>query len=102
MINYEYQIAKSKDKILSVISSHFSIYFHKTYGWGKSFGFYAWRLLQTPNYGLYQGREIIKMVCRCAFNDSCLTDAESIAIIETCLDPLLDNILMEVNYNEGW
>lgn len=64
--------------------------------------FYLDRIRSTLHYSLYQGREILKLVCRCAFNDSCLTDEESIAIIETCLDPLLDNILMEVNYNEGW
>ena len=64
--------------------------------------FYVDRIRSSVRYGLYQGRELLKMVCRCAFNDSCLTDAESIAIIETCLDPRLDNILMEVNYNEGW
>lgn len=64
--------------------------------------FYVDRIRSSFKYGLYQGREILKIVCRCAFNDSCLTDAESIAIIETCLDPMLDNILMEVNYNESW
>ena len=53
-------------------------------------------------YGLIQGREMIKMICRCAFNDSSLTDAESICIMETCLDPQLDNILLEVNYNACW
>lgn len=64
--------------------------------------FYLNRLYSCTNYGLVQGRELIKMVSRCAFNDSTLTDEESIAIIETCLDPRLDNILMEVNFNEGW
>ena len=66
------------------------------------YGFYADRLKTAPFYGLTQGREIIKMVCRCAFNDSRLTDNEAIVIMETCLDPRLDNLLMEVNYNEGW
>ena len=66
------------------------------------YGFYANRLREAPFYGLVQGREIIKMVCRCAFNDSALTDNESIVIMETCLDPELDNILLEVNYNETW
>ena len=42
------------------------------------------------------------MICRSAFNDSSLTDNEAIVIMETCLDPALDNILLEVNYNEGW
>ena len=66
------------------------------------FWFYLARLIASPNYGLVQGREIIKMVCRAAFNDNALNDKESNVIIETCLDPELDNILLEVNYNEGW
>lgn len=64
--------------------------------------YYLDRIRSTLHYSLYQGRELIKMVCRCALNDECLTDADSIAIIYTCLDPQLDNILLEVNYNEGW
>lgn len=64
--------------------------------------FYLDRLLAAPMYGLVQGRELIKMICRCAFNDSTLTETEAIVIMETCLDPRLDNILMEVNFNEGW
>lgn len=66
------------------------------------YGFYVERLKQAPFYGLVQGRELIKMICRSAFNDSSLTDNEAIVIMETCLDPALDNILMEVNFNEGW
>ena len=66
------------------------------------YGFYVNRLKNAPFYGLVQARELIKMICRCAFNDSQLTDNESIVIMETCLDPRLDNILMEVNFNEGW
>ena len=66
------------------------------------YGFYVERLKTAPFYGLVQGREIIRMVCRCAFNDSLLSENEAIVIIETCLDPRLDNILMEVNYNENW
>ena len=69
---------------------------------GESFNFYRNRLKSLVNYSLGQAHEIIKMVCRCAFNDSRLTDNESIVIMETCLDPELDNILLEVNYNEGW
>ena len=67
-----------------------------------NFRFYVLRLAAVYNYGLMQGREMIKMICRCAFNDSSLTDNECIAIMETCLDPRLDNILLEVNFNEGW
>lgn len=66
------------------------------------YGFYADRLGMAIFYGLVQGREMIKMICRAAFNDSRLTDNEAIVIIETCLDSRLDNILMEVNFNEGW
>ena len=68
----------------------------------KSFIFYAYRIIACYKYGLIQGREILKMVCRCAFNDSTLTDTESICIMETCHDSRLDNILLEVNYNESW
>ncbi len=68
----------------------------------SEYHFYLERILSIPNYGLTQAREILKMVCRCAFNDSTLTDNEAIVIMETCLDPALDNILLEVNYNEGW
>ena len=64
--------------------------------------FYLERLLSVPMYGIVQGWEIIKMICRCAFNDSSLTDTEAIVIMETCLDPALDNLLLEVNFNESW
>ena len=64
--------------------------------------FYLERLLAVPMYGLVQGRELVKMICRCAFNDSSLTETEAIVIMETCLDPALDNILLEVNFNESW
>ena len=66
------------------------------------YGFYVERLINSYKYGLFQGREIIKMICRAVFNDSSLTDNEAIVIMETCLDPRIDNILMEVNFNEGW
>lgn len=66
------------------------------------FRFYLGRIKSSINYSLYQGREIIKTVCRCAFNDSQLTDIESIVLIELCHDVRLDNILLEVNYNESW
>ena len=64
--------------------------------------FYYNRLRSLHLYSLVQGRELIKMICRCAFNDSSLTDTEAIVIMETCLDPALDNLLLEVNYNESW
>ena len=65
-------------------------------------GFYYDRLRALYHYPLFQARELVKMICCCAFNDSLLTDDESICIMETCLDPRLDNTLLEVNYNEGW
>ena len=68
----------------------------------KQYLFYEARLLSLVNYPLFQARELVKLICRCAFNDESLTDAQSIVIMETCLDSRLDNILMEVNFNEGW
>lgn len=92
-----------KKEIAKIIDSH---YHYKSdfelLNVAVNFRFYVMRLGAVYKYGLVQGREMIKMICRCAFNDSSLTDNESIAIIETCLDPRLDNILMEVNFNEGW
>ena len=72
------------------------------FGYSDQYCFYIRRLLALVNYPLYQARELVKIICRCAFNDETLTDAESVVIMETCLDPRLDNILLEVNYNEGW
>ena len=74
----------------------------ESYFTNKAYKFYYSRLRNIPMYGLVQGRELVKMICRCAFNDSTLTDNESIVIMETCLDPQLDNILLEVNYNACW
>lgn len=92
-----------KKEIGKIIDSHFS---YKTdfelLMTTKMFRFYVLRLSVVYRYGLVQGREMIKMICRCAFNDSTLTDAESICIMETCHDPRLDNILLEVNYNACW
>ena len=74
----------------------------ESYMSNEVYRFYYRRIRNCPAYGLVQGRELLKMICRCAFNDSLLTDDESICIIETCLDPRLDNILLEVNYNASW
>ena len=68
----------------------------------ETMAFYYHRLCSLYMYSLVQGRELLKMICRCAFNDSTLTDTEAIVIMETCLDPALDNLLLEVNYNESW
>lgn len=74
----------------------------ESYMTNKVYKFYYGRIRNCPAYGLVQGRELIKMICRCAFNDSTLTETEAIVIMETCLDPALDNLLLEVNYNESW
>lgn len=96
MKNYKQEIGK-------IIDSHFSYKSDfELLMTSSMFRFYVLRLSVVYKYGLVQGRELIKMICRCAFNDSSLTDKESVAIIETCLDPALDNILLEVNFNEGW
>lgn len=68
----------------------------------NAFEFYARRLEAIPKYGLVQGRELIKMVCRSAFMDESITDREFGIICSVCHDPALDNLLLEVNYNEGW
>ena len=73
-----------------------------SFSYSKQYVFYERRLLALVNYPLFQARELVKLICRCAFNDESLTDAQSIVIMETCLDSRLDNILLEVNYNEGW
>ena len=97
--------AEIRWKVTQIMIDHI---FNQTLKSGDTFdifgiyGFYADRLKSVPFYGLVQGREMIKMICRCAFNDSSLTDNESVVIMETCLDPRLDNILLEVNYNACW
>ena len=97
--------AEIRWKVTQIMIDHI---FNQTLKSGDTFdifgiyGFYADRLKSVPFYGLVQGREMIKMICRCAFNDSSLTDNESVVIMETCLDPRLDNILLEVNFNAGW
>lgn len=92
-----------KKEIGKIIDSHFSYKNDfELLMTTEMFRFYVLRLSVVYKYGLIQGREMIKMICRCAFNDSSLTDAESICIMETCHDPRLDNILLEVNYNACW
>lgn len=92
-----------KRKIGKILGSHFSYTSDfELLTTTPAFKFYVLRLASVVNYGLHQGRELVKMICRCAFNDSLLTDKESIALMETCTDPALDNLLLEVNYNEGW
>lgn len=97
------QRADYKKEIGKIIDSHFS--YKNDFELlicSANFRFYVLRLSVVYKYGLVQGRELIKMISRCVVNDSTLTDKEAVAIMETCLDPRLDNILMEVNFNEGW
>lgn len=74
----------------------------KDRGQGGQYDFYLDRLFASLKYGERSGMEIIKTVCRCAFADEVLTDAESISIINICHSPEWHKIFMEVNYNEGW
>ena len=67
-----------------------------------AYQFYIDRLFASLNYGERSGMEIVKTVCRCAFADEVLTDAESISIINMCHSTEWHKIFMEVNYNEGW
>ena len=67
-----------------------------------AYQFYIDRLFASLNYGERSGMEIVKTVCRCAFSDEVLTDAESISIINICHSPEWHKIFMEVCYNEGW
>ena len=67
-----------------------------------NFVFYVNRIHSAVKYGLVQGRELIKMGCRTAFHDSELTLSECELIIQLCHNNDIDNILMEVNFNEGW
>lgn len=103
MIN-SLNMAEIKSRVCTLVIFHERLrgMTSESYLTNKAYKFYYSRLRNVPMYGLVQGREMIKMICRAAFNDSSLTDNESIVIMETCLDPRLDNILLEVNFNEGW
>ena len=92
-----------KKEIGKIIDSHFS--YKSDFDLltvSANFRFYVLRLAVIYKYGLVQGRELLKMICRAAFNDESLSEAEAIAIIDTCHDSRIDNLLLEVNYNEGW
>ena len=92
-----------KKEIGKIIDSHFPIKSDfDLLMVSSNFRFYVLRIAVIFKYGLVQGRELRKMICRAAFNDETLSESEAIAIIETCVDPRLDNLLLEVNYNEGW
>ena len=96
-------MSKQQDDIMDLLfSKEKKMVFKGIFSYSRQYMFYMKRLLALVNYPLYQARELVKLICRCAFNDEALTDAQSIVIMETCLDSRLDNILMEVNFNEGW
>ena len=64
------------------------------------FDFYRGRVESAPNYGFVAGHDIIRTVCRCAFNDSYLTIEEFDSIINLCEQAHIK--MMEDNYNAGW
>ena len=68
----------------------------------QAYEFYLDRLLSIPHYGEKAGNELIRCICRCAFNDPVLTDAESISIINICHSPEWYKIFKEMDFNEGW
>lgn len=66
------------------------------------YDYYINRIFAVVSYGEKSGTELLKCICRCAFADEVLTEAESISIINICHSPEWHKIFMEVNYNEGW
>ena len=64
------------------------------------YDFYRGRIESAPLYGFKSGHEILKTVCRCAFNDSYLTLQEFDSIINLCEQAHIK--MMEENYNAGW
>ena len=68
----------------------------------EAYDFYLERLINVPHYGERAGTELLHLICRCAFNDEVLTDAESISIINICHSKEWYKIFKEMNYNEGW
>ena len=72
------------------------------YGEPLAYDFYIERIWAVPHYGKKSGMELLKCICRCAFADEVLTEAESISIINICHSPEWHKIFMEANYNEGW
>lgn len=68
----------------------------------KAYDFYIDRINAVPHYGEKSGTELLKLICRCAFHDYCLTEAESISIINICHSPQWYKIWKEMEFNEGW
>lgn len=64
------------------------------------YDFYRGRINSAPLYGFRSGHEILKVIIRCAFYDSFLTDEEFNSIIKLC--ELAHIKMMEDNYNAGW
>lgn len=67
---------------------------------GDLYNFYKGRIESAPQYGFVAGHDIIRIVCRCAFNDSYLTLQEFDSIINLCEQAHIK--MMEDNYNAGW
>ena len=67
-----------------------------------AYDFYIDRIFSVPHYGEKSGTELLKLICRCAFHDDVLTEAESISIINICHSNEWYKIFKEMNYNEGW
>ena len=72
------------------------------YGDPLAYDFYIERIYDVPHYGESSGLELLKCICRCAFADEILTEAESISIINICHSPEWQKIFKEMNFNEGW
>lgn len=75
---------------------------HDKLGEIGAYAFYINRFYSVPHYGEKAGMELIKLICRCAFADNVLTEAESISIINICHSPEWYKIFKEMNFNEGW
>ena len=67
-----------------------------------AYDFYIDRIFAIPQYGEKSGTELLKLICRCAFHDDVLTEAESISIINICHSKEWYKIFKEMNYNDGW
>ena len=66
----------------------------------NAYDFYKGRLSVCSSYGFICGHDILKMVTRCAFYDSTLTEEEYHNIIMLAEQAHIK--MMEDNYNEGW
>ena len=62
--------------------------------------FYRDRINACPSYGFVEGHEILRLIRRCAFRDSMLTEEEFNSIIILCQQAHIK--MVEDNYNAGW